>query len=494
MKTFNLTSFYFSGSSTSFLRRLTSLIPLCVKTFLVACAMCVGVMSGASAETIYVNKAQVMAPPDGKKWATAYPTFGEALNRAKSMPPGTATQIWIAEGYYSMPTLDYTTLPDKVDIYGGFQGISSAFPEGESSADQRVLNNNLPAINTALYLYPYFSGSSILPQYVFHLKGTTNTFSGVQFIGAGGILQEGGALTVANCLFSRWAPSGIIVVGGTGVFATKGANLKVRNSSFLDGLAYRGGAIAADNAASVIITGSTFSRNTTIDAQRSEGGAIEINGNQNDIPKPAAIATYGIPQQTAVKIDKNIFTNNSSYLRGGALSIANAGTVSITNSTFGAIDINGLPISSSINKAVRYSSDYSPGNGGAVWLGGNNSVAIYRNNFYGNVASNFGGAIYSTAANVEGTVSITSNKFIQNRADTGGAIGDAKQWSSDGLETVQLTIAGNTFSFNVATANGSAIFYDGTQATINGKSDISAINNALKRQNPTLLLSNISSP
>ena len=484
MKTVNSASFSSNRSSTSLLLDFASWILSSGKGLLVAYALCFGIVSTARAAIIFVNSAQTTMPQNGQSWETAYKTFGDALASAKSMPPGTATQIWIAPGYYSMPTLEYTTLPDKVEIYGGFQG-------GETAITDRVFSNNLPVYNTALYLYPYFSSTSQLPQYVFHLVGTTNTFSGVQFIGAGGILQEGGALTIANCLFSRWAPSGVIVVAGTGIFASNGATLKVQNSSFLDGLASRGGAIAAENAASVTITGSTFSGNRTNDAQRSEGGAIEINGNQTAPIWPAAITTYGVPQQTIVTLDSNVFTNNSSYLRGGAISIANADTVSITNSTFGALDNNGTPNPNNSNKAVQFSTVYAPGNGGAIWLSSSNSEVITNNLFYGNVASNVGGAIYSTAQNNNGSVSITFNKFIQNNAGSGGAIADASEKSSEGIKTVTLDISNNTFTNNTA-SKGPAILYDFTQLMINGKSATAAIDNALTKSNPTLRLSDIS--
>jgi hypothetical protein len=441
----------------------------------------------ASEGIIYVNSAAALNG-DGQKWESAYNNIDDALTesvyikwyakdyKGTSIMPATTVQVWVATGRYPMRTNLYGVF-DKVDIYGGFLG-------GEISVSDRVFDtNHLPAWPTTLldnpwnvqYPPPYYS-------HVLSVRWGTNRFDGLRFEGAGGILQEGGNLTVANCIFTRVNPQ-TVSIGGNGIFSMNNATLTVERSYFLNGWASRGGAIAADNAASVTINNSTFSGNST----NGSGGAIWINGNQTSTSYPGANVTYGAARLTNVVMANNAFSNGYAVSNGGAISIENAGSVAIAGSKFnnnfsymdgGALSVrnaSGLEIIGSTfgsfengianpSKGNRADSGY----GGAVYATSiSGSLKVTSNNFYGN-SSIAGGAVFSYAQDQNATILVSESTFAGNRADYGGAILDYAEITG-AAKTVTLAITKNTFSNNIASTQGPAIYYDGTQMSVNGR-------------------------
>ncbi|MCD6027271.1 MAG: conserved repeat domain protein [Solimicrobium sp.] len=295
-------------------------------------------------------------------------------------------------------------------------------------------------------------------------------------------MQEGGNLTVANCLFTRVNPQ-TVSIGGNGIFSINNSTLTVEKSYFLNGWASRGGAIAADNAASVTINGSTFSNNGTGDG----GGAIWISGNQTSTSVPAANATYGPARLTNVAITNNVFTNGYAGGSGGAISIENAGQVAIAGSKFvnnsssydgGALSVinaSGLEIKGSTFGSFENGiANPSKGNraddfyGGAIYAASiSGSLVITSTNFYGN-SSFAGGAIFTYAQDQNAAILISESTFTGNRADYGGAILDNEEITG-GAKTVTLAITKNTFSNNIASVQGPAIYYDGSEMSVNGR-------------------------
>lgn len=491
MKTINSIRFFRSAGSTPwssfFSQEFSSLIPSLLNALLVTCALCFGLMSSASARTIFVNaNSQGSSAIDGSSWSLALLTIEGGILKAieaATQAPGTAINIWVAGGNYPM-TYCNRSLPNNVTIYGGFAGT-------ENDVSQRPFTGNLPTIQTVL-TEPLFSTC-----YLFRLTETTNTFNGVTLMATGGIMQKGGSLTAVSSTFTG-NPASYGVAGGAGINAHSGATLLVDKSLFANLKASVGGAIAGLNAASITVTNSTFSGNQALGMFYSDpttgaavfhsgGGAINVDGNFSYY-----YYNFGVPvNNTQVTLGGNTFINNSQWghAGGGAIHVEDADTVTVTNSIFGALDSNGLPILSSRNSASYY--DYRGANGGAISLSSSNRITVNRNNFYGNAASLGGGAIHSQAQNVNGSVSITANRFIQNSAVSGGAIADVSEISNDGFKTVTLNISSNIFNSNIA-SKGPAFFYDTTQAKINSKTTVQAINNALRNDNPTLRPSDIS--
>jgi len=196
------------------------------------------------------------------------------------------------------------------------------------------------------------------------------------------------------------------------------------------------------------------------------------------------------------------FSGNSSTANGGA--IANAGTTTITNSSFtdnsaprptgatmggagGAIYNTGTATivnSSFTDNSVSRTLGVAPvdSNGGAINNTG--TVTIANSSFSGNVATDYGGAIYNT-----GIATITNSSFTGNSTalNHGGAIrndgtatitnssfsGNIADASSGAIYNFRgtATIANSSFSANTATTQGAgAIFNNGGTVTIAGSS------------------------
>lgn len=447
---------------------------------LLACALSAGVMLSASAATIYVN-GSAPAGGNGSSWSTAFNNIGAGLDAATTAAtPGTVVDVWVAGSAnpYPMARCNYP-LPNNVNLYGGFAGT-------ETQISQRGFTGNLPTVQSTL-VEPN-SGTNC---YLFNLSGTTNRFDGISIVATGGILQSGGALTAVSDTF-RNDPiyDQATAVAGAGIVSYNGGILIVDKSLFQNLLASTGGAIASVNATSVAVTNSTFIGNQALGAQfwngtgsasLSGGGAIIVDGNFS-----YAYYNFGAPvSNTKVTISGNMFLNNTAGgpSGGGAIHVEDSDAVSIANSTFGALDINNNPVPSSGNNA---SNTY----GGAISLGSSNLIALNKNNFYGNAAYS-GGAVYSQAENVNGSLSVTTNNFNGNNAVIGGAISDGGEMSN-GSKTFTLNINSNN-SFTHNTANkGPAIYYDGTEATVDGKTTVPAIDNAIIKSNTNLRSSDIS--
>ncbi|MCD6025639.1 MAG: hypothetical protein K0R08_158 [Solimicrobium sp.] len=552
VKTDNLIS---KESNRSFLQRSASFISSLFKIVLIG-VISFGAIASAGATPIYVNYQQNWAVGNGQSWETAFNTIADGLAAAATeaaAAPGTPIQIWVAKGDYKMP-YNYYPLADKVDIYGGFEG-------NESEITQRVFYNNLPAQPTTLrdsgfpWISPYPGRELYYPNYVyydhlFYLKNATNKFDGLRFVGSAGIAQEGGELTVVNSIFTRVFPTNY-TMAGNGIFSFNNATLTVTKSQFLNGKANRGGAIAADHAASVTINDSTFDGNNG-----GHGGAIWINGNLRENKPSLLKGVYGDPRLTKVAITNNVFANGSAGSAGGAISIKNPGPVLIQDNKFinnksnylsgGAIEIatdgsddeiavsldkaefinNVFTNNSAMNKGgaiiiYRFKEVIISGStfgdaaeisakgnnsmyGGAICSGLATNVTISGSVFYGNQATS-GGAIIAYGHQVYGNILITNSKFQGNNATYGGAISSGSHLTGTGAKTVRLDIKSNDFLNNTVSAlgRGPAIYYDSTEGWVNGrnltvnafsKSDLQAIKAYLKRDNLRLNDSDIYAP
>jgi hypothetical protein len=340
-------------------------------------------------------------------------------------------------------------------------------------------------------------------------------------------------------------------MAGNGIFSFNNATLTVTKSQFLNGKANRGGAIAADHAASVTINDSTFDGNNG-----GHGGAIWINGNLRENKPSLLKGVYGDPRLTKVAITNNVFANGSAGSAGGAISIKNPGPVLIQDNKFinnksnylsgGAIEIatdgSDDEIAVSLDKAEFINNVFTNNsamyNGGAISIyrfkeviisgstfgdaaeisaKGNNSmyggaicsglatnVTISGSVFYGNQATS-GGAIIAYGHQVYGNILITNSKFQGNNATYGGAISSGSHLTGTGAKTVRLDIKSNDFLNNTVSAlgRGPAIYYDSTEGWVNGrnltvnafsKSDLQAIKAYLKRDNLRLNDSDIYAP
>ena len=79
--------------------------------------------SAAHAAVWYVNKAYTAVTPDGRTWATAYPTIQPAVNAAVD-----GDEIWVAKGTYTgtgtdLQVVNFGSTKSYIALYGGFLGV-----------------------------------------------------------------------------------------------------------------------------------------------------------------------------------------------------------------------------------------------------------------------------------------------------------------------------------------------------------------------------------
>ena len=180
-------------------------------------------------------------------------------------------------------------------------------------------------------------------------------------------------------------------------------------------------------------------------------------------------------------VDQCTFKNNyGSYFDGGAI-YKNSGGVSILNSHFsyneaigqgGAVNI--LAVQAAYIANCYFSDNVAGGKGGAV-VAIATPVIVTNCYFTDNIArpnGSHGGALYAYGSN--GGVAITESYFSDNVAGPvsghGGAVfieGASTPPSSyhyrDILATLNITISGNTFEYNIASDGGGGAIYSGVR-------------------------------
>ncbi len=243
----------------------------------------------------------------------------------------------------------------------------------------------------------------------------------------------GGAITVAN--------------GGLSLATTGGDIYLTGNTARTGGALYVNGGLTLGNAEGIVsITGNTTST--------SHGGAIYSHGGVTTITGRAIELSNN--HQTAVQ-DAN-----------GVNTAADGGAINADNSVIinGELTMN--------NNSVASPRSNGHGLGGGIFAG-NGNVAIVPNVIVhgsvsadGNVASTFGGAIYTERGNVflavapgEGSVSLTNNRA---EGGNGGAIvsGTIAIGNADGT----VAITGNSAKGGAASSGGAL---DGKEVTIAGR-------------------------
>ena len=342
------------------------------------------------------------------------------------------------------------------------------------------------------------------------------TFRGVTLIGntshRGGAvaLHSGATLTVYSMTAKgNYADSCVRIneetneeetaLGHGGVFILNRATLNLIEQSETDEIiiegnsAVSGGAIHAEGAATVNISGAEFKDNS---ATGDNGGAInaketstvtvsgnsKFTGNTTTVHGGAISAT-----KSTITVEGNVeFTNNTAANHGGAIYLThsnNAGsTLTMTGGSFdgnsamggGAVSVrtdghasfNGTEFTNNSVSGADGTNDGNGEGGGAIYTGFG-SVALENVTMSGNTANGgYGGAVntfYSDLA-VEG------GSFTSNSANVGGAIRAYYCVDTDEVER-KVTISGATFSDNAATINGSgtgggAIYANKTTLTV----------------------------
>jgi predicted outer membrane repeat protein len=292
-------------------------------------------------------------------------------------------------------------------------------------------------------IYIYANGGAEVEIYTSELN--TN-----QALGRGGAIYASSGVVVKIYTSNFVGNTAGSYPGGGAVYASgSGVELEIRDTKFISNEAnnHAGGAIAASNVAGVEIYTCTFESNTA-----ALGGAIFIDEGS------LVIHDSAFASNTAV----NEGNDSCEYANDGVCDVPDdycaAGTDNSDCSSISSICAGPIPIAGPI--PCNYNSDCIGshcvpragewGEGGAIWCGctscpdfaiTNAVVEIYSSTFKNNIATYYGGAVYTF--NAEAT--IYTSTFEGNIAHTGGVIA-----ASDNVEIYTSTFQANSASLGGA--------------------------------------------
>jgi len=366
--------------------------------------------------TVYVDSAAT-GNSSGSSWPNAFTSLQAAINLVRS---GCADTIKVAAGTY-MPTENLRgvtanpssfsgyvfQLPSNITILGGYSHGGSAVAEPVSNKTILFDKNNVGSLILAgnvsnvtlrgLYIQngdaSYSSGDSV------SVNGV-----GYSLSDGGGMLAENSEIQMSDCIFeNNYAGNdggGLALINS--IFKIKRCSFESNRSTYEGGGMY----IVAAGAGS-LIDSSYFSNNLTL--MFGGGFAIEQNSDSLTISNTRFTGNYttvslgnvggggGLysASQTPLTISKCVFDSNKAFY-GGALYLDDGSLSTISKSYFFG--------------------DTATQSGGAIRNRG--TVFIYTSIFSGNNAANIGGALYA-----EGTSYIYFSDFVRNNAAVeGGAI------------------------------------------------------------------------
>lgn len=226
------------------------------------------------------------------------------------------------------------------------------------------------------------------------------------------------------------------------------ADVTIVDSWFTGNASYEsGGAIYSRCYGDVVITGSHFTSNESLD---DDGGGVYVDN-------------YG-----DLTIGSSTFTTNRADGDGGALETEGFGKLTVTNSTFtdnvagfGGGGIDGENYSDIlISNSTFTGNDAGRGAGGGIYTFAAGVTTISNSTFSNNRAGSWGGGLYSTYTS--GGVAIVQSTFTGNHADEeAGAI---SMYGAD-LTIVQSTISGNTSGGGIG---GVSFYQESTNITGTG--------------------------
>ena len=270
---------------------------------------------------------------------------------------------------------------------GAFSGAGITISDAGNSAlnDVKIMDSASSSSGGAIYISPF--------------GGATVTLTGVEVTGntalVGGGLDVSGNGTVA-IISSSFADNTTTSDGGAIYVDSTGIALEITRTSFTDNESgNNGGAIffSGQGSSTLSVTMSTFHSNDTGPSAGAGGGAIHAAG------------------AASLEITHSTFTENTSALHGGAvLDVTGLTDAVIENSTFfdnSAAFMGGAILSSGVVNNVTVTGNQADGGGG---IQGNGATLTIANSIvYGNTGTTEGpdcnGSIVSGGYNLFGTVS-----------------------------------------------------------------------------------------
>ena len=358
-------------------------------SFLVASAATAGVPNGG---TLRVDDD---APPggDGLTWDTAYRFLQDALANASG---GGISEIRVAQGTYR-PDEDEANpdgtgnreatfqLINNVALMGGYAGIGAVDPNARdfelyvTALDGNIGAQGSPNDNSLHIVKAQSEIEAALLDGFTIQNGRADDSDPPHGKDGGGILNDGGEITLTNCKLT----SNFGLDFGAGAYVGGGGTITAINCSFVENVGEDGGGITAYSGGTIIAEKCLFESNSS---SLGAGALVWGNGNASftDCTFSANTALVSgaveIRIQSTAQFESCVFENNIAENDAGALRLIES-VADITNCTF----VN--------NEAAKDKP------GGALRLG--DSVAsIAHSTFVGNSAQ-AGGAIYLLSSEVQ---------------------------------------------------------------------------------------------
>jgi predicted outer membrane repeat protein len=304
-------------------------------------------------------------------------------------------------------------------VNGGGGGL---YLHGDASVSvvKTTIADNTADKNGGLYAIASGAKSVILIDkcVIANNTATGGIAGGVRFAGA-----DDGKIIVKSSLITGNSST----EAGGGLYLREG-NLSITNSTVSNNSALRGGGLSVNDGKTVAISGSSFTGNRATDAAGLGGGALFLAGLNTNTPG------------TIVKTAGSFFFHNTSASDGGVLSHTDKVILNLTGSSF------------LHNTAAD--------DGGAFVLGDKAVLTLKGSIVSGNTAASAGGAIFVKTASgmifpVTPTVlTLTGNKFTENRAMNGGAL----FMEGIGVVGAAAKCSGNLFQANIAQGSGGAVY------------------------------------
>jgi len=376
------------------------------KQTIITLVLAIFITSFAQAKVVYVNKNAPGSSHDGASWTTAFLTVQAAVDNTVS-----GDDLWIAAGSYAENIL----ITKGLSLTGGFAGTETDKGQRNWKVNVTILDGNKAGrvinLNLSADMIVMIDGFTIQNgkdgeggavrvssgQVTFSNDIITkNTVDGR----GGGICVWSGNLAVTDCIISDNTAG-----WGGGFFGSDG-HVSLTDNVISHNLATSGGGGVYYDVGTATISG-----NTITDNQADSGGGIQVSSGD-------------------VMVVNNTISGNNVVSRGGGVCFWN-----------NSITLNSNTI------------QHNTAEWGGGFFGSRGDVALTSNTFSGNVARAGGGGIYYDV----GTVNISGNTILDNRADTGGGIR---------LSTCNATIFNTTVSNNHSSGAGGGIYMEKDKVTI----------------------------
>ena len=341
--------------------------------------------------------------------------------------------------------------------------------------------------------------------------------------GSGGALSvDSSSVGVVSCEFGKENAGNIAGDKGGAILVTGNAsvNMSLAKDGSYDSLGYNqavvGGAIAVyggkevtiqdyelvgnqskdgggalyiykDSAATTINTKfieNVSMKETEKGTEYSNGGAVQCLGTYSDTDS-SYIGNIGknggavivMTDGQAIMTGSNetaSFDDNTANGNGGALFVNIGGSADVTGYQFngnsgnqgGAVYVQKDAKTAKLANAVLTENQAT--NGGAIYCNG--TLTISESEFISNQSKSEGGAIYANEGSV---VTITECDFEENKTTENSKAGGALYIAGDDSKTENVTVAAtvtgtdNTFTGNISTGNGGAVYCKGSYTDIN---------------------------